>query len=203
MAHYVAELMVRAQHAPLPEREDAQRACALAILDLWAVARAFPAKKAAFESIDQVIEAMASLHPEGGPRYRNSLWHGLDARASCGDSEVQSLLTTASEIDAAARNLIHYILAHASRIAGQDCADWLELAQHLDDDDPVTQLRIRIVRTGRDEAELKHHRIEQVQKRISQLDQLASATQALKTSLVESLAAASEMLDQRFSEPKA
>lgn len=190
MAHYVAELMVCAKAAPLPEREKAQQLCARAILDLWAQARAFPAKSRAFESIDRVIEAIDSLHPDSGPHYRNDLWRALDARANDGDSEVEKLLTTAMGIDGMARNLIHHVLAHASRAAGRDSAEWLELAQHLDEEDPFTGLRIRIVRLGGDEAQLKKHRIEQLEKRVAQLEHFDAATQALKTSLVESLAAA-------------
>ncbi len=206
MAHYVAELMVRAEHATLPERDEVQQLCAHAILDLWAQARAFPAKRAAFESIDRVIEAVDSLHPDGGPHYRNDLWRALDARATNGDSEVEELLTTALGIDGAARNLIHHVLAHAAHAAGRDSAEWLELAQHLDEEDPLTELRIRIVRAGREEAQLKNYRIEQLEKRIAQLEHFAAATQALKTSLVESLAAAkgvSNTLVEEREEPNA
>lgn len=192
MAHYVAELMVRAEHAPLPKREEAQQSCACAILDLWEQTRSFPAKRTAFDSIDRVIECIDSLHPDGGPHYRNNLWRALDARANDGDMEVENLLATALGIDGAARNLIHHILAHASRAAGRDSAEWLELAQNLDEEDPLTELRIRIVRAGRDEAEIKNHRIEQLEKRIAQLEHFSVAAQALKTSLVESLTAAKD-----------
>lgn len=192
MAHYVAELMVRAEHAPLPKREEAQQSCACAILDLWEQTRAFPAKRTTFDSIDRVIECIDSLHPDGGPHYRNNLWRALDARANEGDMEVKNLLATALGIDGAARNLIHHILAHASRAAGRDSAEWLELAQNLDEEDPLTELRIRIVRAGRDEAEIKNHRIEQLEKRIAQLEHFSVAAQALKTSLMESLAAAKD-----------
>lgn len=190
MVHYVAELMVRAKHAPLSERDEAQQSCARGILNLWEQARAFPAKRTAFESIDRVIEAIDSLHPDGGPRYRNDLWRALDARANNEDSEVEKLLTTALGIDGAARNLIHHVLAHASRAAGQDSQEWLELAQHLEEEDALTELRIKIVMAGRDEAQLKNHRIEQLEKRIAQLEQFAAAAEALKASLVESLLAA-------------
>jgi hypothetical protein len=207
MAHYVAELMVRAVHAPRSERDEAQRLCARAILDLWVQARAFPAERTPFESIDRVIETIASLHPDGGPHYRNNLWRALDTCANDGDFEVEKLLTTALGIDGAARNLIHYILTQASRAAGQDSAEWLELAQKLDEEDPLTELRIRIVIAGQEEAQLKNNRIEQLEKRIAQLEHFSAATQALKTSLVESLDVAradSRVLgEERHKEPNA
>ncbi len=190
MAHYVAELMMSAEHAPLHKRDEAQHVCARAILELWAQAQAFPAKRTAFESIDRIIETMDSLHPEGGPYYRNNLWRALDARAKDGDSEVEELLATALGIDGMARNLIHHVLAHAARAAGRDSAEWLELAQNLDEEDPLTALRIRIARAGVAETELNNHRIDQLEKRITQLKHFSAATQALQMSLDESLAAA-------------
>jgi hypothetical protein len=153
-----------------------------------------------------VIECIDSLHPDGGAHYRNNLWRALDARANDGDIEVEKLLATALGIDGAARNLIHHILAHASRAAGRDSAEWLELAQNLGEEDPLTELRIRIVSAGQEEAQLKTHRIEQLEKRIAQLEHFSAAAQALKTSLVESLAAAkaaSNMLGEEREEPNA
>ncbi|WP_425928704.1 AVAST type 3 anti-phage proein Avs3b [Pseudomonas sp. NyZ201] len=192
MAHYVAELMLRAEHAPLPNREETERACASAILDLWAQTRSCPTKSTAFESIDRVIECMDSLHPEAGPHYRNKLWRALEARTSDDSTEIDSLLKSALWVDAAARNLIHHLLAHASHVAGRDNAEWLELAQNLDEDDPVTGLRIRIVRAGQEEMETKNHRIEQLEKRIEQLEHFSVAAQALKTDLEDALAAAKD-----------
>lgn len=206
MVHYVAELMVRAENAPLPERDQAQQECARAILDLWAQARAFPATRTPFESVDRIIEVMDSLHPDGGPHYRNDLWRALDARAHNGDSEVEKLLTTALGIDGAARNLIHHVLAHASLVAGRESAEWLDLAQQLNEEDSLTELRVRIVRAGLDEVKLQAHRVAQLEKRIAQLEHFAAATEALKMSLVESLAAAkavSHMLGEERAEPDA
>ncbi|MCF5736428.1 hypothetical protein [Pseudomonas syringae] len=190
MAHYVAELMLRAAHELPPKREEAQQLCARAIMDLWAQAQSLPGKRTAFDSVDRVIECIDSLHPEGGPRYRNNLWRALDTRANDGNIEVENLLATALGIDDAARNLIHYILAHASYAAGRDDAEWLELAQKLDEGDALNGLRIEIVRAAWDEGEIKNLRVEQLEKRIAQLEHFSVAAQELKTSLVESLAAA-------------
>ena len=70
----------------------------------------------------------------------------------------------------------------------------------------MTDLRIRIVTAGRDEAQLKNHRIEQLEKRIAQLEYFAAATRALKISLVESLVAtkaASRVLGEEHKGPNA
>lgn len=197
MAHYVAELMVRAETAPLSERDEAQQSCAHAILGLWERARAFPSRSMAFESIDRVIETIASLHPDGGPRYRNDVWRALDAHAKGGDSEVEKLLVFAMGIDGAARNLIHHVLADASRVAGRDNAEWLELAERLEDEDPLTEIRVRIGWAGLGEAQLISHRVEQLEKRIAQLEHFSAATQALKTSLVDSLAATKAAIQRK------
>lgn len=152
--------------------------------------KAFPGNAPAFESIDRVIETIDDLRPDGGPHYRNDLWRALDARGNKKDSEVEKLLTIALSIDDAARNLIHHVLAQAACAAGRDSAEWLELAQRLNEEDPFTKVRIRIVLEGRDEAQLKNQRIEQLEKRIAQLEQFSVASQALKASLLTSLAAA-------------
>lgn len=206
MAHYVAELMLRADQAALPERDEARQSCARAIMDLWSQARAFPLRKTAFESVDRVIETINSLHPDSGTYYRNDLWRALDERAANGGTEVEKLLTTALGIDGAARNLIHHVLAHASHIAGRDSIEWLKLAQQLDDEDPLTELRIMIVTAGQNEAQLKNHRVEQLEKRIAQLEHFAVVAQVLRTSLDESLAAAkaaNNKLDNGQVEPSA
>jgi hypothetical protein len=187
MAHYVAELMVRAKSAPLHVRDEAHQSCAQAILDLWEQARAFPAKRSAFESVDRVIETISSLHPDGEPHYRNHLWRALDEDVKIENSEVEELLKAALGIDGLARSLIHHTLALAARAAGRDCGEWLELAQHLEEDDPLTKLRIRIVITGRDEAELNNHRIGELEKRIAQLEHFIAASHLLKSTLEKSL----------------
>ena len=206
MAHYVAELMVRAKNAPLPEHNKSHEACARAILDLWSQAQAFPVKPKPFNSVDRVIEAIDSLHPDGGPHYRNDLWRAIDQRADDRDSEVENFLAIALGIDDAARNLIHHVLAHASRAAGRDDSEWLELAQQLQEGDPLSQLRIRIVRAGQDEAVLKDHRIGHLEKRIAQLEYFVAVAEVLRTSLMESVAAAekevSHILSEEHEEPK-
>lgn len=192
MAHYVAELIVRAEHAGPAERDEATKVCSRAILDLWAQAAAFPTKRRAFSSIDRVIEVLSSLHPDAEPYYRNELWRALDVRACGGDSSVESLLVTALGIDSGARSLIHYVLGEAARVAGRDSAEWLELAQRLERDDPITELRIRLGTMGQEEEELKSSRIEELEKRIVQLEHFAAAAEALKQSLAESLASVRE-----------
>ena len=189
MAHYVAELIVRAESVPATMRIEARRDCAQAILDLWAQAKVFPAKSAVFHSVDRVIEAVESLHPDASPYYRNNLWRALDERAGEGGGEVEGLLQIAFGIDGAARNLIHHVLAHASRAAGRESAEWLELAQQIEDDDALTELRIRLVRSGRDEAELRNHRIEQLEKRIGQLEFFIVTANELKANLDRALEA--------------
>lgn len=176
------------------------------ILDLWAHVRAFPAARAPFDSIDRVIETIESLHPDGAPHYRNDLWRALDDRAADGDTEVELLLKTALGIDGAARNLIHHVLAHASTVAGRESAEWLELAQQLQEEDPLTELRVRIVGAGWDEVKLHEHRRAKLEKRIAQLEHFAAAADDLKKSLVGALVAAqaaSQMAGGERAEPNA
>lgn len=187
MAHYVAELIVRARAAPASERERAEHECAQAILDLWGKAAAFPTAHPPFESIDRVAEALESLDPHGQPRYHNDLWRALKARSRTKSDEVGTLLETASAIDGAARNLIHHVVAHASNIAGRDCSDWLKLVQQLDQEDPLTELRIRIVEAGVKEASLEEYRVVELESRIAQLEKFSAASDALRRELRKAL----------------
>lgn len=190
MAHYVAELIVRAQTAPASEREQAEHECARVILDLWGQAAAFPSAHPPFESIDRVAETLESLDPHGRPRYHNDLWRALEARSGTKRDEIGTLLETASAIDGAARNLIHHVLAQASHVAGRDSSDWLELAQQLDEEDPLTELRIRIVGAGVKEASLEEHRVAELESRIAQLEQFSAASDALRRELAKALESA-------------
>lgn len=190
MAHHVAELIVRADNAPSPECDQAQRECAHAILDLWAQASAFPAKDRPFDSIDRVIEVMDSLHPDGSPHYRNSIWRALEEQPKSASDELEHLLESALTVDKTARTLIHYILSEASRIAGRECAEWMELARQLDDEDPTTEIRARILIAGQEDDALRTHRVDKLQKRIEQLSHFAAAADTLKICLTEALTAA-------------
>lgn len=190
MAHYVAELMVRAKNAPASEREQAEHECAQAILDLWAQAAAFPSAHTPFESIDRVVEALDSLSPHGRPRYHNELWRALKARSGTKNDEIGGLLETASAIDGTARSLIHHVLALASHIAGRESSEWLELARQLDEEDPLTGLRIRLGRVGVHQASLEEHRVAELESRIAQLEQFSAASDALRRELAKALEAA-------------
>lgn len=190
MAHHIAELIIRAENAPLPKRDQVRYECACAILDLWSRVRAFPAEDGPFESVDRVIEVVDSLHPDASPYYRNNMWRALEDPPANAHNEVESLLTAALAIDRAARNLIHPLLSEAARVAGEECAEWLELTQQLDDDDPISKLRVRLIKAGQEEATLQTYRIDQLQRRIEQLNHFAAVADVLKKSLIEALEAA-------------
>lgn len=192
MAHYIAELIVRAEQAAPAQHREALEECARAIMDLWALARTFPTERGIFESVDRIIEVIDSLHPDAGSYYRNDRWRALEALAIGAGNEIDELLTTALEIDGIARSLIHHVLTLAAQVARRESAEWLELAQDLEDEDPYTELRIRIVAMGREQESLERYRIEQLEKRIAQLDQFSAAAQSLRTSLMESLAEAKD-----------
>lgn len=187
MAHYVAELIVRAKSAPAAERAQAEHECAQAILDLWAEAAAFPRSQGPFDSVDRVIDALHSLGPDGLPRYHNAVWRALEARRGAEDDQIGRLLETASGIDRTARALIHHVLAMASHVAGRESAEWLELARQLDEEDPLTELRIRLVRAGMQRTSLEEHPVAELESRLAQLEQFAATADALRRELVAAL----------------
>lgn len=174
----------------MSERRQAEHECAQAILDLWAQTAAFPSALAPFGSIDRVVEALDSLGPDGPPRYHNQLWRSLKARSSTQKDEIGALLETASAIDRTARSLIHHVLALASHVAGRESAEWLELARQLDEEEPLTELRIRLVRAGVQRTSLEEHRVAELESRIAQLEQFSAVSDALRRELANALEAA-------------
>ena len=194
MAHYVAELILRAKSAPAEERLQAEHECAQAILDLWAQAAAFPGQHRPFDALDRVIGALDSLGPDKPPRYHNELWRALDAQRGAKDDQISALLQIASGIDQTARALIHHVLAMASHVAGRESADWAELAGQLDEEDPLTELRIRLVRVGVQRTSLEEHRVSELESRVAQLEQFAATADALRRELGAALEAAKAKL---------
>ena len=73
MAHYVADLIAKAENATGEEGSLNQKKCFDAILALWMHRAAFPSGKRPFEEMEPVVRAIESLDPEDStPRYFRS-----------------------------------------------------------------------------------------------------------------------------------
>ena len=63
MAHYVAELMDRADNAAPEERAALRKSCSDAILELWSHRAELPDGKRPFEDLEPIMRAIESLDP--------------------------------------------------------------------------------------------------------------------------------------------
>ena len=64
MAHYIAELMIKAEDAKGDEQEATQRKCVEAILMLWKHRAALPRGVRPFEAFEDVIKTLERLNPD-------------------------------------------------------------------------------------------------------------------------------------------
>lgn len=149
MAHYVADLIQRAECAAGDEKRLAEKNCFDAILALWRHRAELPNGKRPFEDIEPVIRAIESLDPDhDAPRYFRS------ARRAAGDrkeiSEAEAWLEMVDGLDYSAKVLIGYCLAQAAREAADKCEEWVKLAEATGADDGVSEVVIRFVSSAAD-----------------------------------------------------
>jgi hypothetical protein len=128
MAHLVAERMDAVEHA-LPEvRTSAQDVCAETIFQLWDHRNSLPDHVRPFRALEPLLETLASLNIESSHRFRFlSMPPDQNEPDAAGDSG-KSALTLAVNLDGAARVLIQYFLAEASKGAADAVRPWLEAA---------------------------------------------------------------------------
>lgn len=176
MAHYVAELMVRAGAARADEQPGAQKLCFEAILQLWSHRAQLPSGKQPFEELDPVMRAIESLDPENErPRYFRPV---TDAEAPDEEHTARKLIEFAEAIDSTARILIGACLAEAAEAALDKSKPWVELAHAAEADLGVHSIVVHyasevadIGRTG----DLSDPEREKLRKRVSRLEAFTEA----------------------------
>lgn len=130
MAHYVAELIHKAETATKGEREQRKRECASVIMSLWAHRSSMTDGRRPFESFEPVFRTLKSLDQRTTFRYL------LDV-----PKEENKWLKTAVEIDEAARVAIRLCFAITSWECGERERDWIESYEGIklkNDQDVVT-----------------------------------------------------------------
>jgi hypothetical protein len=128
MAHYIADLIAKAEGATGQEKHVAERKCFDAILALWKHRAELPNGKRPCEHLEPVIRAIESLDPDDyTPRYFRSArpQHGQGEE----ESETDRWLDMVSGLDYSARILIGYCLAEAARAAIDKSEEWVKLAE--------------------------------------------------------------------------
>lgn len=142
MAHLIAERMDAAESAPQEERTSAQNACAQLIFELWEHRNNLPSHIRPFRELEPLLQTLASLDVDNGPRFRYFPQHPSDEELKSTETGASKLLLAALNLDYSARVLIQYLLSSAVESVGDKVIPWLESAIDAEAD---TSLEKRIV----------------------------------------------------------
>ena len=154
MAHHVADLMARAEAAPLAERADAEEACARAVLDLWRHRNVLPEHLRPLDEVQAVLRTLAylDLDREDIRYYRPPMEELVLAKL---DGDAKRGLELALGVDYAARVLIRMLLLEAAAGAGESAAPWVEVARAAGAEDPGEEKLLAFLQSDEDAVALK------------------------------------------------
>lgn len=142
MAHLIAERMGAAESASPEARASAQDACARVIFELWAHRNSLPPHVRPFRELEPLLQTLASLDVDSGPRFRYFPQHLGDEEFKGVELKGGQLLKAAVDLDYSARVLIHYLLTSAAESVGDKAIPWLNAAINAEAD---AELEVHVV----------------------------------------------------------
>lgn len=148
MAHLIAERMDAAEHASTEERASAQDACARVIFELWARRNSLPPHVRPFRELEPMLQTIASLDIDSGPRFRYFPQHPSDEELEAAEAQRSQLLKAAVNLDYSARVLIQYLLSSAAESVGAKVIPWLDAAVNAKADAVLEARVIEFVTAG-------------------------------------------------------
>jgi hypothetical protein len=181
MAHYIADLIAKAESAPEEEKSASKKACFDAILALWKHRAELPNGKRPFEDLEPIIRAIESLDPDDNtPRYFRSIQS--PQRQNKEKSEVDQWLDMVRGLDFSAKSLIGYCLGEAARAAVDKSQEWVKLAEAAAMEDGGAEIVIRFLSSNADLGNRPDANIEigrQLQDRIKRLEGFTKLAEAV------------------------
>jgi hypothetical protein len=140
MAHYIADLILKADSATEGDKVAFQTEAFDAILELWKHRSQFPTGKRPFEEMEPIIRAVESLDPEDEtPRYFRTQRPPRGEAAET--SEQEKWLSLAEGLDYSAKLLIGDCLAEAAGAALDKSKEWVRLVEGIEDGVPEVVIR--------------------------------------------------------------
>ena len=159
MAHYIAELIQKAETARIESRDESRAQCASAILDLWEHRRRFPDGKRPLEDLEPIIRTLESLDPDRrAVRYFDSFVLGGSETEE--ESERDTWLKAAVEVDYSARILILSCLTRAAQTVANKSKEWIAVAEAAGADNGIDILFDRALSKESDRLNATRERIE-------------------------------------------
>jgi len=127
MAHYLAELIEKAESASVDEKAQRLCECFRAVSELWQHRNMLPDGRRPFEDFEPILRALESLDPDDEtPRYFRSV--RPDEPKSEQEMEARKWLDLAAGADFSAKMLIRYCLSQAAQNAMDKSQEWVRLA---------------------------------------------------------------------------
>jgi hypothetical protein len=146
MAHLIAERMDAVESASPETRASAQDACAQVIFKLWEHRNALPSHMQPFRELEPLLQTLASLDVDGGPRFRYFPQHPSDEELE--DAEGSQFLKAAVSLDYSARVLIQYLLSTAAGSVCDKAIPWLHAAINAEADAVLEARVVEFVTAG-------------------------------------------------------
>ena len=148
MAHLIAERMDAAESASPEERASAQDACAQVIFELWAHRDSLPSHLRPFRELEPLLQTLASLDVDSGPRFRYFPRHPSDEELEGAETQGSQLLKAAVNLDYSARVLIQYLLSSVAESVGNKVIPWLDAAVNAKADAVLEARVVEFVTAG-------------------------------------------------------
>ena len=134
MAHHVGELVARVESAAgEPGTDDLRNTTRDAILALWRHRREAPMRSRPTYTLDKVLEATIRLGDDEPGHFYKLFQPGLEPN----QDQLQSLrvLRAAIDVESSVRELVERAVLQAFKEASTNETKWLQLSDHLVDDD--------------------------------------------------------------------
>jgi len=156
MAHYIAELITRAEKTTGEDKSIVEHDCSTAILTLWRHRSELPNGSRPFEELEPIFRAVESLDPDSDvPRYFRGVRPPKEETPAT--TEQENWLNLVAGLDYSAKVLIGYCLAEAAGASLDKSKEWVKLAEGIDIDG-APELVIRFISKVADEnAEIDPH----------------------------------------------
>lgn len=185
MAHYIAELMVKAESTTGAEQEAAKSKCFESILMLWKHRAALPDGVRPFEAFESVLETLHRLNPNNDKgwfaRFRSS-------PDSC-DTETKKLLKIMESVDESARCILRVLLDVAvSSNLDKETTEYLRNAKGELSDKRIEALVCLLdSRSSFGEDKLDDAKRRLIKERIEHLDRVLASAKLVKKLLSDGL----------------
>lgn len=182
MISYLSEQILSAENGD----EKAKKECFDTIIQLWENHSVFPDNSRPFKNFEPIFIALDSLSPESSiPRYFSRYYDEQEVIDNGLQEEITKSIELAKQLDSIAKILITSLFEQAVELANdEDTQDWL---QKISGVTKSNELKFVTRFTDETEQDGVKQRIEDLNKRIAQLDAFEKISRVFREGLQEEL----------------